>query len=53
MHDDDVSGDAMFIIDDSEGGGGTPSSFWLSNNAGLGVEYTMVTNSGDMLVWSS
>ena len=52
MHDDDVSGDAMYIIEEGDGGG-VPVSFWISNNAGLGIEYTMVTNSGDRLVWSS
>lgn len=48
---DDTSYDAMFIV-------GQPSrrdltSYWISDDAGLGVQYTMVTSSGDRLVWSS
>jgi hypothetical protein len=50
---DDVSGDTMFVIDESDNGGAGSSSFWISDDAGLGVDYIMVTNSGDRLVWSS
>lgn len=53
MHDDDVSGDTMLVIDESDGGGAGSSSFWISDDAGLGVKYTMVTNTGDRLIWSS
>lgn len=49
---DDVSFETMLIIDQSDGGS-PPSSFWISDDAGLGVQYKMVTNTGDHLVWSS
>lgn len=48
---DDTSFDGMFIISQSSRGGDT--SYWISDNAGLGVNYTMVTSTGDRLVWSS
>ena len=48
---DDTSFDAMFILGQASRGGNT--SYWIADNAGLGVNYTMVTSSGDRLVWSS
>lgn len=49
--DDDASYDWMFVIGQSSRGGDT--SYWISDDAGLGVDYTMVTSSGDKLIWSS
>lgn len=51
--DDDVSGDTMLVVDESDNGGAGSSSFWISDNAGLGVLYTMVTSAGDRLIWSN
>lgn len=50
---DDVSQATMLVIDESDGGGSNPSSFWIADDAGLGVLYRVVTNTGDHLVWSS
>lgn len=50
---DDVSGDAMFVIDASDSGGSGSSSFWIVDNAGLGVIDRIVTSSGDHIVWSN
>ncbi len=51
--DDDVSGDALLVVDESDSGGAGSSSFWISDDAGLGVLYTMVTSAGDRLIWSN
>lgn len=48
---DDTSYETMFIIGQGSRGGDT--SYWLADDAGLGVIYTMVTSSGDHLVWST
>lgn len=50
---DDVSGDAMFIIESSGGGSTPPPSFWVANDAGLGVLSPIVTNTGDRIIWSN
>lgn len=52
MVDDDVSGDTMLVIDESNGGGAA-SSFWIADDAGLGTDYIVVTSAGDRIVWSS
>lgn len=48
---DDGSFDAMFIVGQVSRRD-TPS-YWLADDAGLGVQYMMVTSSGDNLIWSS
>ena len=50
--DDDSSYDAMFIVGQASRKAAN-TSYWISDDAGLGVEYRMVTSSGDHLVWSS
>lgn len=49
--DDDNSFDTMFIVGQASSGNNT--SYWIADNAGLGVIYTMITSSGDKLVWSN
>lgn len=48
---DDTSHDWMFVVGQASRGDDT--SYWISDDAGLGVKYTMVTSSGDRLIWSS
>ena len=48
---DDTSHDFMFIV--SRSSAKPRASHWLANDNGLGVEYRVVTNTGDSIVWSS
>jgi hypothetical protein len=50
--DDDTSFEWMSLIGQNSGRGGNVSR-WIANDAGLGVEYFVVTSAGDRLIWSS
>lgn len=47
---DDISQDWMQII--SQPSRRSKVSHWVANDAGLGVEYQIVTNTGDRIIWS-
>lgn len=48
---DDISQGWMQII--SQSSRRSKVSHWIANDAGLGIEYEIVTNTGDRLIWSS
>lgn len=48
---DDTTFDAMFIVGQT-GRKTANTSYWLADDAGLGVQYRIVTNTGDNIVWS-
>jgi hypothetical protein len=47
---DDTSHDWMMLI--GQASRRDVTSYWLANDAGLGVISTIVTNTGDHIVWS-
>lgn len=49
---DNDTHDVMFIVGQISRAGNSPS-YWISDDAGLGVSYTMVTSTGDRLIWSA
>lgn len=49
---DDTSYDTMFIVGQTSRKSAN-TSYWIADNAGLGVDYRIVTSTGDHLVWSS